>query len=564
MLISLLSCAWLTPADLAARLGGDSGTPGDDTDLPDTDAPDTDCETSTWYANGDGDDYGDDGAAVEACEQPEGHLPVGGDCDDADADIHPDQQETCGNGTDEDCDGVDASCIDGEVEVGSVGFLSPGAGAEDAAGYWVKVTDYDQDGANDWVATAPFSDAGSVDGGALYVMDGDGHFGEPLEGGASSAFVGGAAGDLMGIDVAFAGDFADDGGCDNLVFGAPGYARSGALNAGFVGVLRCGQLGHYDLGSDDVLLNGFFHVDDTTYFGASVVGLDFSEHLDAVRDIAVGGPGFQGDGAVWVIYGEEVDDGTSYSIEPTGLSMRFEAESTADYAGAAVENLGDHTGDGFDDLGVGATGVQEDDRGKLHIVAGGGSATGVGSLADATLTLYGAVAGDHLGYAIHTLGDVDGDGLHDLVVSAPAVNGDLGAVYVVLGSQRDRTFVGYANIDEYATTTVVASSDSGRFGAHMAPVDVDGDGQVELVVGATQEQALSSTGGAVYVFFGLGEGTWSSDDAHDVLYRDSTDSALGSSIAALTNGEHATLLVGDNIADGEEERSGGVWAVPLY
>ncbi len=67
---------------------------------------------STWYADADGDGYGDDDTTSSACSAPSGYVSVGGDCSPVDNGIYPGAAEDC-NATDDDCDGtVDdgASC----------------------------------------------------------------------------------------------------------------------------------------------------------------------------------------------------------------------------------------------------------------------------------------------------------------------------------------------------------------------------------------------------------------------------------------------------------------------
>ncbi len=62
-----------------------------------------------WYADEDGDGYGDPDSLVQACVRPEGLITDYGDCDDDDYDINPAVSEDCEDGVDNNCDGyVDA------------------------------------------------------------------------------------------------------------------------------------------------------------------------------------------------------------------------------------------------------------------------------------------------------------------------------------------------------------------------------------------------------------------------------------------------------------------------
>jgi hypothetical protein len=70
----------------------------------DADADVTDA--STWYADADGDGWGDAGDAVAACDAPVGRVGSAGDCDDGDAAFHPGASEPdCDDPNDYDCDG---------------------------------------------------------------------------------------------------------------------------------------------------------------------------------------------------------------------------------------------------------------------------------------------------------------------------------------------------------------------------------------------------------------------------------------------------------------------------
>ena len=104
-----------------------SDTVGDDTDCDDLSAAvnpgatelcndiDDDCDGSTdeddaadavvWYADSDGDGFGDPTSQATACDAPSGYTDDTSDCDDGSAAISPDADEVC-DGIDNDCDGI--------------------------------------------------------------------------------------------------------------------------------------------------------------------------------------------------------------------------------------------------------------------------------------------------------------------------------------------------------------------------------------------------------------------------------------------------------------------------
>ncbi len=107
---------------------------GIDNDCDDTVDEDA-VDAATWYADADGDGYGDNEAITTACEQPSGHVEDATDCDDADATVNPGavdipdgvdndcsgevDEEACDDGVDNDGDGLldceDGDCIDAEI-----------------------------------------------------------------------------------------------------------------------------------------------------------------------------------------------------------------------------------------------------------------------------------------------------------------------------------------------------------------------------------------------------------------------------------------------------------------
>ncbi len=62
---------------------------------------------TTWYADADGDGYGDAAVPMDACDTPAGYVADATDCDDTDASVHPGATEICDAlDVDEDCNGL--------------------------------------------------------------------------------------------------------------------------------------------------------------------------------------------------------------------------------------------------------------------------------------------------------------------------------------------------------------------------------------------------------------------------------------------------------------------------
>ncbi|MCO4743432.1 MAG: hypothetical protein KC912_01500 [Proteobacteria bacterium] len=90
-------------------------------DLIDDDDGDVDTSTgSTFYADRDGDLYGDDADTRQACAAPLGYVPVGGDCDTVRTFVNPGADEVCDGNLDEDCDGT----VDEAAGIGAVEFYA--------------------------------------------------------------------------------------------------------------------------------------------------------------------------------------------------------------------------------------------------------------------------------------------------------------------------------------------------------------------------------------------------------------------------------------------------------
>ncbi len=91
--------AYVNPAATESCNGGDDDCDG-------TIDEDAAVDAGTWYEDGDGDGYGDPGAASVACVAPDGTVADATDCDDGAAAANPGADELC-DGLDNDCDGAE-------------------------------------------------------------------------------------------------------------------------------------------------------------------------------------------------------------------------------------------------------------------------------------------------------------------------------------------------------------------------------------------------------------------------------------------------------------------------
>ena len=124
--------------------------------------------------------------------------------------------------------------------------------------------------------------------------------------------------------------------------------------------------------------------------------------------------------------------------------------------------------------------------------------------------LNGVAAGDHSGFAVSGAGDVNGDGLADLLIGAyradPNGSGS-GASYVVFGRDTAQSpFPASLDLSDLDGTNgfrlngVAAGDLSGR--AVSSAGDVNGDGLADLLIGASGAGPNGSRSGASYVVFG--------------------------------------------------------------
>jgi hypothetical protein len=225
-------------------------------------------------------------------------------------------------------------------------------------------------------------------------------------------------------------------------------------------------------------------------FGLSVAGVG-DINGDGLADVAAGAP-FAGSGAVAVVYGKS----TSAPVDPAagdGAGFLIEGEpGEQTEAGWSVAGPGDVNGDGRPDVLIGAPTVGFRSAGAGYVVFGKPDSATV-QLAAVAAGAGGfrmdGVLGDDAGRSVNGAGDVNGDGVADVLVGAPGADNNgrsgSGSAYVVMGSRTPASFnLGAAEqlglgfrIDGAAAGDVA--------GAAVGPAgDQTGDGRDDLAVGA--------------------------------------------------------------------------------
>ena len=155
------------------------------------------------------------------------------------------------------------------------------------------------------------------------------------------------------------------------------------------------------------------------YFGSAVAG-GGDINGDGFSDVVVGAPN-RDSPATFVFWG------SATGLQPAPATRLIPGDTTGSTFGASVANGGDVNGDGFSDVVIGDPSYGA--FGVAYFYLGGSS--GIGAVP--SVTLVGIESGGNFGNAVATAGDLDGDGLSDLVIGASNVENGVGRVYLYIG-----------------------------------------------------------------------------------------------------------------------------------
>lgn len=306
-------------------------------------------------------------------------------------------------------------------------------------------------------------------------------------------------GDINGdglTDLIFGNTYTPDGsGVIYVLFGQKQFRMAGSLNLASLST------------SQGFNITGF---PASSYAGTSVGGSDING--DGFSDVLIGSVG----GTCCVVFGHQ------NIILPSGL-MATSLNGTNGFiitniqTTAVVGNAGDVNGDGIDDLIIGAPYSLDTALGYVgssYVLFGktniGGSGTFDLSIINGINGFFiaGIVVGNTNGFAIGSAGDVNGDGLADLMIGSPTGTGaSLSSTYVLfgevgIGGSGTFDLSTLNGINGFVITGVIVNDGSGTI---LSSGDINGDGITDLVIGAPSTgMGIYSNVGMSYVVFGDG------------------------------------------------------------
>jgi hypothetical protein len=482
----------------------------------------SDMNSYLWWSDEDGDGWGIPQGEILSCTAPEGAVAftVEQDCNDENDAIYPGHADYCGDGVDSDCDPITPT---GCFPWGDVGAEYANASLEGSSIKLSRTGDINDDGHDDFaVAMADLSTQivfgpvlGDIVANAILVSESTTNF----------YYLTGYLGQGMS-----GGKDVDGDGVPDLLLGNPDWTWACSSNSnshsGRAYLLRGGALA--DNTMEDILesaadwapggalsLHTDFENGCNSYFskvGYSVEILDDMDG-DGKPDLAIG-----------ATTAATLDSGAVYIVLSGALALLQSGDTLEDIyhlrlAGPTDQaNLGtamgsaDLDGDGLSDLIVAASPDSHAIPGTIYVVFGTDLPVSPAQMdirAIAGLSFSGVNTGDQLGADIVGMGDLDGDGDEEFMVTAPGAQGGQGVAYLVPGFYE--VFGTYAIEDSFSTAVTPNATSAVRFmGGPSDAVrsvggvgDLNNDGEVDLLIGAPGHQNGSYTqAGAAYVLYG--------------------------------------------------------------
>ncbi len=319
----------------------------------------------------------------------------------------------------------------------------------------------------------------------------------------------------LGSRVAGAGDVNGDG-YDDILLGAysinSGYTDNGKVYVVFGGTWLGG-------GATTSMSNANASYLGERNYAYAGLGLDSAGDVngDGFDDFLIGAPRDSEGGAEY--YGQAyliLGKATGW-IKNKGLGQAdasFIGKETWNYVGGDVAGLGDIDGDGLDDFAISGDGGGGNDEGEVYIFFGNHSGWKRNTaVTDANVTYIGEASNDEASMSTAGGGDLNGDGLADVIVGAKyGGNSNYGAAYILFGRKSGWPTA----VTSLANANASIEGNGGKFGMWLdCGGDVNGDGYDDFIVAARDyNPGGKSNAGRSYLYLGKASG-WAMDTSYN-------------------------------------------------
>jgi hypothetical protein len=205
-------------------------------------------------------------------------------------------------------------------------------------------------------------------------------------------------------------------------------------------------------------------------------------------------------------------------VEPVKIIREWRGEAAGDQFGWIARNVGDVDGDGITDIVTSAP-THGGHTGRIYVYS-----VGTGRL----LWSADGQPGDELGSGVEGIGDADGDGIPDVAASGPSASG---VAYL------------YSGRDGKILQSLKSARKDELFGNHISGIgDIDGDGHADLIIGAPDKADGSGNAGHAYVYSGK------DGRLLFTLTGERPGDAFGSAVTGYSKGQEHYLIVGAPLA----------------